>query len=292
MVEKVKSEDEIIIGTIMRWAIPAIIIAILIFGGIYIVPAGKAGVLLTLGKVSPKPIPNGIHVKIQLAQQVVKVNIQTQKYEADASAASQDLQIVTSKIATNYHLEATAVPTLYKDVGLNYATVVIMQMEQEAVKSATAKFTAEQLITKREEVRLEIKALLTERLAPRGIIVEEVSIVNFDFSAQFNNAIEAKVTAEQNALAAKNKLAQVQYEAQQRVTQAKGEADAIAIQASAINSQGGADYVRLQAIGKWNGQLPTFMSGGTSMPFIGDIGSFLTSSSQTSGKTTYYNVTA
>lgn len=272
-----ESEEIRLIKILFGWAVPIILVLIIIFGGVYIIQPGKTGVLLTLGKVSPTTIPNGIHVKIPIAQKIVKVNIQTQKYEAEASAASQDLQIVTSKIATNYHLEASAVPNLYKDVGLNYATTIIMPMEQEVVKSATAKFTAEQLITKREEVRLEIKDTLIERLASRGIVVEEVSIVNFDFSAQFNNAIEAKVTAEQNALAAKNKLAQVEYEAQQRVTQAKGEADAIAIQAQAINSQGGRDYVQLQAIGKWNGQLPTFV-GSQNMPFIGDLGSFLTSS--------------
>ncbi len=251
------------------------VVILILLSSFYIIPAGKRGVLLTFGKPNMNAIGEGLHIKVPLVQKIVKISVQTQKYEADASAASSDLQIVTSKIATNYHLESASVPRLYKDVGLDYAIKVIMPLEQEVVKSITAKFTAEELITKREEVRQEIKSTLTERLASRGIVVEEVSIVNFQFSPEFEKAIENKVTQEQNALAAKNKLAQVEYEAQQRVTQAKGEADAIAIQAQAINSQGGRDYVQLQAIGKWNGALPTFV-GSSNMPFIGDLGSFLT----------------
>ena len=277
---KILDEDELGIGKkVFKYLLIGVVIVILITS-FYIIPAGKRGVLLTFGKPSMEAMGEGLHFKVPIVQKIVKISVQTQKYEASASAASQDLQIVTSVIATNYHLDSSSVPSLYKDVGLEYATKVIMPLEQEVVKSITAKFTAEQLITRREEVRVEIKQLLTERLAARGILVEEVSIVNFDFSPQFNAAIESKVTAEQNALAAKNKLLQVDYEAQQRVTQAKGEADAIAIQAQAINSQGGRDYVQLQAIGKWNGQLPTFVAGGNNMPFIGDIGNLLTSSAK------------
>lgn len=278
--EEDEDSDEIrVLKTVLKWVIPIILILIIVFGSFYIIQAGQRGVLLTFGKPSIEAQGEGLHMKIPLIQKIIKVSVQTQKYEAEASAASSDLQIVTSKIATNYHLESAAVPTLYKDVGLDYATKVIMPMEQEIVKSVTARFTAEQLITKREEVRQEMKTVLTERLAGRGIIVEEVSIVNFDFSPEFNKAIEMKVTAEQNALAAKNKLAQVEYEAQQRVTQAKGEADAIAIQAQAINSQGGRDYVQLQAIGKWDGKLPTFVAG-SNMPFIGNLENLMSSSAQ------------
>ncbi len=136
------------------------------------------------------------------------------------------------------------------------------------MKANTAKYTAEQLITKREDVRAGIIALLTDKMKPFGVTVDAVNITNFDFSPQFNTAIEAKVTAEQNALAAKNKLDQVQYEAQQRVAQADGEAKAIAIQAQAINSQGGASYVQLKAIEKWDGKLPTQFIPGQSVPFL------------------------
>jgi regulator of protease activity HflC (stomatin/prohibitin superfamily) len=195
------------------------------------------------------------------------MDTRTQKYEASLTAASQDLQDVNTKIAINYHLSPDSVPDIYRTIGVNYADKVIYPLEQESNKAATAQFTAEQLVTKREQVKEMMKTTLQEKLAPRGIIVEEISIVDFAFSPSFSQAIEAKVTAEQNALGAKNKLEQIKYEAEQRVTQAKGEADAIAIQAQAITAQGGKDYVSLQAIQKWNGVLPIYTGGGV-VPFI------------------------
>jgi len=253
-----------------------IVILILIFATFYIIPAGRAGVLLTFGKPSMEPVLNGIHMKIPLVQSIVRMDVRTQKYEADASAASSDLQIVSSKIATNYHLETASIPVLYRDIGIDYATKIIQPMEQEVVKSITAKFTAEQLITKREEVRQEIKNLLTEKLASRGIIVEEVSIVNFDFSPEFNKAIEMKVTAEQNALAAKNKLAQIEYEAQQAVTAARGQADSQALLAKSVNSVT-LEYQALlnnkAAIDKWDGKLPLITGGSTPFVSLPNLGS-------------------
>lgn len=241
-----------------------LIIILLLVGTFYIIPAGRSGILLTFGKPSMNSVGEGLHVKIPLVQQVIKMDVRTQKYEADASAASKDLQIVTSKIATNYHLVQSDVPKLYREVGVDYPMKIIMPMEQEVVKAVTARFTAEELITKREEVRVEIKQLLTERLAERSIIVEEVSIVNFDFSPEFNRAIEAKVTAEQNALAAKNKLEQVKYEAQQLIAAADGKAQAMSIESKALREN--PDILQLRAIEKWNGQLPTVTGG--AIPFI------------------------
>lgn len=134
------------------------------------------------------------------------------------------------------------------------------------MKASTAKFSAEELITKRAEVKDSITQTLAERMQKVGILISNVSIIDFDFSKSFNNAIEDKVTAEQEALAQKNKLEQVKYEAEQRVAQAKAEAEAIKIQAQAVTSQGGADYVKLKWIEKWNGVLPsTSLGEGTPM---------------------------
>jgi regulator of protease activity HflC (stomatin/prohibitin superfamily) len=280
MRKKNKMEETDILKKIVGIAGPIIVLFILLTGTFYIIPAGERGVLLTFGKPNMNAVGEGLHIKIPLVQKIVKMDIKTQKYEAPASAASSDLQIVNSVIATNYHLVGTDVPRLYQEIGLDYATKVIMPLEQEVVKSITAKFTAEQLVTKREEVRIEIKSLLTERLAARGIIVEEVSIVNFDFSPEFNKAIENKVTQEQNAMAAKNKLAQIEYEAQQAVTAAKGQADSQALLAKSVNVVT-LEYQALlnqkSAIDKWDGRLPTFVSGGN-MPFIGNIGNLGNSS--------------
>lgn len=240
---------------------------IVLSGVVYIISAGERGVLLTFGKPDLQAKLEGIHFKIPIVQEIIKMDVKTQKYEADLTAASKDLQDVNTKIAINYRLVPENVPILYRDIGINYAEKIIYPLEQEVNKATTALFTAEELVTKRDEVREKMKNQLTEKLQPRGIIVEEVSIINFAFSESFTQAIESKVTAEQNALAAKNKLEQVKYEAQQRIEQAQGEAEAIKIQAQAIQSQGGKDYVQLQAINKWDGKMPLY-SGGGALPFI------------------------
>jgi len=244
-----------------------ILILIVIFGSFVIVGAGERGVVITLGKVSDTVFTEGLHFKIPIIQNIEKLDVKTQKEQVDASAASKDLQTVTAKVALNYHLDATNVNRLWQSIGSDYKTRIIDPAIQEAVKAVTAKYTAEELITMRPQVKEDAKLALTERLTKEFIIVDELSIVDFDFSPSFNDAIEAKVTAEQNALAAKNKLEQIKYEAEQRVTQAKGEAEAIRIQAQAIQNQGGAAYVNLKAVEKWNGTLPTYMMGDT-VPFV------------------------
>lgn len=241
-----------------------IVSLIVLFGTFYVIDAGERGILLTWGNPDMNPKTEGIHFKIPIAQSIVKMEIKTQKYEADASASSKDLQTVTSKIATNYRLESSSVPTLFKEVGIDYQGRVIQPLEQEVVKAVTARYTAEELITKREEVRQEIKVALHDRLLPRGIIVEEVSIIDFDFSESFNQAIEEKVTAEQNALTAKNKLEQIKYEADQAIISARGKAEAQRIEGEALRAN--PEVIELRAIEKWDGRLPTITGG--AIPFI------------------------
>lgn len=245
-----------------------IFIIIILFGSFYIISAGERGILLTFGKADVLAKTEGLHFKFPLVQKIIKMDVKTQKYVVEkASAASSDLQTVTTDVAVNFYITPDTVPNLYTKVGLDYESKVIQPAVYESVKAITAKFSAEQLITKREEVKAEIESMLRERLKVFDINLQTISITNFDFSASFNSAIEAKVTAEQNALAAKNKLAQVEYEAQQRITQAEGEAKAIQIQVQAINAQGGENYVQLQSIQKWDGVLP-LVTGSGSMPFI------------------------
>lgn len=249
--------------------------AIILFGGWYTITAGHRGVLLTLGKPDPMPKAEGFHFKIPLIQSVVKMDVRTQKFDAaKASAASKDLQIVTTDVTLNYYIQPDSVVDIYRKIGISYQDTIINPAVQEVVKAQTAIYTAEELITLRPEVKEKMDTALKDRLREFGIYVQAVSITNFDFSAEFNKAIEAKVTAQQSALAAKNKLEQIKFEAEQRVTQAKGEAEAIAIQVNAINQKGGQSYVQLQSIARWNGQLPTVMLGQGSTPFI-DISSVM-----------------
>ncbi len=231
----------------------AFVLLIIILGSFGFVPSGSIGVktraAAVVGTVQP-----GIYFKLPLYEGVIVMDTQTQKEEVKGvSAASQDLQEVTANVAINYLLEPAKAAAIYQNIGEDYASRVIDPAIQESVKANTAKYTAEQLVTQRETVRTGIIDLLTGKMAQFGVQVDAVNITDFQFSADFTHAIEAKVTAVQNAEAAKNKLAQVQYEAEQTVAKAKGDAEAIKISAEAINSQGGADYVELQRIQKWNG---------------------------------------
>lgn len=233
-----------------------------------IIRAGHRGVVLNWGAVSNDVLNEGIHFRMPIKQSIQSIDVQMQKEQVDSSASSKDLQIVTSKIALNYHLDPDKVNQLWQKIGSSYKERIIDPAIQEAVKASTAKYTAEELITKRDQVKEEIKTTLKDRLQNEFIMVDEFSIVNFDFSQSFNAAIEQKVTAEQNALAAKNKLEQIKFEAEQRISQAKGEAEAIRTQAQSISQQGGAEYVRLKTIEKWDGKLPTQMIPGGTLPFI------------------------
>jgi len=248
----------------------------LLYSTVYTIPAGYRGVVLTFGKPSVVATGEGLNFKIPFVQSVVKMDTRTQKYEASLTAASADLQDVNTKIAINYHLSPESVPELYRTIGVNYADKIIYPLEQESNKAATAQFNAVELITKREAVRENMKTTLRDKLASRGIIIEDISIVDFAFSASFSQAIENKVTQEQNALAAKNKLEQIKYEAQQTVTKATAEAEALRlkkqsitpelVQLSQIEVQSKALDVQKEAIAKWNGVMPQVTGGAT--PFI------------------------
>jgi prohibitin 2 len=250
------------IGTTILMIVFAVIGVVILIDAWYTIGAGERGIVLTLGKPTQVSFEPGFHLKIPLVQSVIKMNVQTQKYNAEkSSAASKDLQTVTTDIAVNYHILPANVVTIYTNIGRNYQDIIIQPAVQEVVKSTTAKYNAEELITERPIVKDEIDRALRERLAQYNIIVDAISITNFDFSPEFNAAIEQKVTTQQNALAAQNKLAQVEFEAQQRIAQADGEAKAIQIQTDALNRIGGQNYLTLQWISKWNGQVSVVNGG-------------------------------
>ena len=232
------------------------------------VGAGERGVILNWGAVQEGVLGEGLHFKIPIYQQIKVLDVKTVKHEVEAEAASSDVQIVKTTVALNYHLDPNDVGKLLQEIEADYRTGIIDPAIQESVKAATARFIAQDLITKRPELRNAIKEELSKKLDGRHIIVDELSIVNLDFSNEYNKAIEQKQVAEQNALKAENDLKRVEFEAEQRVAQARAEAEAIRIQAEAITSQGGRDYVNLKAIEKWSGILPTQMIPGSTVPFI------------------------
>lgn len=246
------------------------------------IAAGNVGVVTVFGKVQDSVLEPGLHLINPLAS-VHKISLQTQtiafdnqKNQGDNAessslfAATKDLQDVQIAVVVTYHLPNTMAKDVYQQYqGLeSFQNSKISPIVREAVKAASAQYTAEELVTKRAEVSDVIDKNIHTKFTELNTIAESFKIVNLEFSPEFTKAIELKATAVQNAEAAKNKLVQVQYEAQQQIEQAKAQAETIRIQAQAINSQGGADYVALQAIKAWDGKLPTQMIPGSALPFI------------------------
>lgn len=238
---------------------------ILLSSGFYTVGSGERALVLRFGQVQGV-VADGLHVKIPLIDRIVRVDVRTQKSHAPASAGTRDLQIVTTEVALNYHLNAASLQDTYTRFGLDVEEKVIAPRIQEIVKAVIARFSAEELLVRRDAVKTEIATGLRTSLAAYNISVEDIQITNFSFSDAFNDAIEAKQTAEQNALKAKNDLDRIRVEAEQKIAMAQAEAEAIRIQAQAIKEQGGEAYVKMKAIEKWDGKLPQVS--GAATPFI------------------------
>jgi regulator of protease activity HflC (stomatin/prohibitin superfamily) len=235
----------------------------------YTVRSGEKALVFTWGKIT-SVMNEGLHFKIPVMQTIAKVDIRTQKAEAPAAAASKNMQNVSTVVTLNYHLDPAKLDVLYSTVGLEVENKIIAARIQETVKAVVARYTAEELLSMREQVKNEISESLTRQLLEYNIVVGAggVQITNFDFSRGFNEAIEDKQVAEQKALTAKNNLERIKVEAEQKIAQARGEAEAIRIQADAIRAQGGKEYVNLKAIEKWDGKLPVYTGGGGPLPFI------------------------
>ncbi len=247
-----------------------ILVLIIVFTGVYEVEAGNIGVVTRFGAVNRVAYP-GINFKLPFIEKVVPLSIRTQKDEVPATAMSENLQVVTSLIAVNYHLDGSRAEEVYQNVGSNYAEIIVAPAIQNTFKAVTAQFSAEELITKRDEVRMMAEEELTKQLEPYYIVVENFNIVSFDFSEEYQNAIEAKQVAQQQVETSKQKLAQAEIDAQTVIAQAQGQADA----QKALNDTGALteEYLQYLFLTKWNGVLPSVM--GSVSPMI-DISRYMT----------------
>jgi regulator of protease activity HflC (stomatin/prohibitin superfamily) len=227
---------------------------------------GHRGVIFSrFGGIQDRIFYEGLQFKIPFVEYIIPVDVRIQKAQTDSSASSKDLQMVSSTIAVNYHVDPGQVNTVYQEIGVFFKERVIDPAVQESVKAATAQFTAEELITRREEVKEVIKANLTGRLKTFNIMVDELNIVDFSFSKSFNDAIESKQEAEQKALKARRDLERIKIEAEQKIARAQAEAESQRIQGKTITNT----ILQLRAIEKWDGHFPQVVGG--ALPFI-DIG--------------------
>lgn len=214
----------------------------------------------------------GFHLKAPFLQHVEIISNKIKVVEIDAASVSKDLQTVSSKIAVNYRVGLDSSANIYKNIGRDYESIVLLPAMQESMKSVTAKYTAEELITMRAQVGQEIKETLEEKVSDYGIIIEKFNIVNFDFSEEFNLAIEAKQVAEQNLIKTKTEQEQAiviaNAEAEKKIIAAEAEAESTMKRATAqaeanrmLNESLNSNIIEYEKIQKWDGQLPMATGG-------------------------------
>jgi prohibitin 2 len=233
--------------------------------------AGERGVMLNFGAVQQVVLDEGLHFRIPIMQKIIPMDVKVQKSLTNAAASSMDMQEVSSEVALNFHVIPSTANIVYQSLGVEFKERIIDPAIQEVVKAVTALYTAEELITKRPAVSDAMRTSLAERLLKNNIAVDAFSIVGFSFSKIFMEAIESKQTAEQLALKAKRDLERIIIEAEQKITTAKAEAEALRLQRANISI----DLIELRkveatikAIDKWNGILPQ-VTGNGAVPLIG-----------------------
>lgn len=263
---------------IITLAVIGILVLIVLISAITIVPPGHTGVVVHLGNVSDSTLHEGVHLKAPFITQVVDVSNKVQLLEADAGAVSKDLQSVRSKVAINYRLVSDFSASMYQNVGLDYETILIAPAAQESIKAATARYTAENLISQRDIVGDEIKTSLESKLNSYGIYIEKFSIVNFDFSEEYDNAIELKQIAEQDKLRAETEKARRTVEAEaaaaEKTIAAQAEAEAILAKADAqaeankkISESIDQNVLYFNQIERWDGIMPKVVGEGNGFIF-------------------------
>ncbi|NJM74253.1 MAG: prohibitin family protein [Scytonema sp. RU_4_4] len=238
----------------------------IIFRPFAIVNAGERGVIMQFGKVQNQVLDEGLHPIVPVVTTVKRLSVRVHKNSFQADAASKDLQKITTELDVNWHIEPTKVNKVFQQVGNEeqIVTGIITPSVSEVLKAATAKKTAEEIITLRTELKEEIDKNLKNRLAAYGLIVDDVSLVNFAFSPEFSKAIESKQIAEQEAKQAEFIAKKATQEAQADINRAKGQAEAQRLQRQTLTPE----LLQKQAIEKWDGRFPTVMGGNNTLPLI------------------------
>jgi prohibitin 2 len=261
---------------ILAAIITFVVIIVFMFESVVVVQAGHRGVVLYVGAVENRVLGEGIHFIVPFAEQVIQMEVRTLKFQANATAASNDLQEVQTTIALNYHISPSQANIIYQQLGADYTDRIIAPTIQESVKASVAKFNAEELITKRATAKALIAQTIGDTLSARNIVVETVFITDFAFSQAFANQIESKVVAFQKFLTEQNNLKAVQVVANQTVVQAqaaaranvaKANGESQAIKIITVQLKQSPAYLQWLSINRWNGQMPYALGSGASPLF-------------------------
>ena len=244
---KLNVSTKILIPVLIFW-----IIVIFLSASITTINSGEVGIRTRFGKVIDKDTKEGVNFKIPVIERIEKLNVKVQKIEVTTSSSSKDLQEVEMALAVNYRINYDSAKELYKTVGTNYTNVILEPAIEESIKAVTSQYTAEELITQRSEVSKNCKDQLTEKVEKYGLIVNDFNITNFNFSLEFNRAIEEKQVAEQKVLTAKQELERERIEAEKKVVAAEAEKKANELKEKTLTEK----IIKEKFIEKWNGELP------------------------------------
>lgn len=262
---RTNTSDRFKVGFFLFGGIIFLLTAVM-FRPFVVVNAGERGVVMQFGKVQDNVLDEGIHSIMPIVTSVKRLSVRVQQNSFNADAASKDLQKVTTDLAINWHIDASQVNKVFQRIGdeEQIVTRIITPAVSEVLKAATAKKTAEEIITRRTDLKAEIDNALKTRLADYGVIVDDISLVDFAFSPEFNKAIERKQIAEQEAKQAEFVAVKASKEALAQVNRAKGQAEAQRLQRQTLTPT----LLQQQAIEKWDGHFPTVMGGNGTLPLI------------------------
>lgn len=279
LLQIIRSEKRFDMSKKMKVIIPGVVaglaVLIIIGSSVTTVKSGYTGVVTTFGEVTGSMDP-GLHLQVPFVQSVIEMSNKIQKVETQSEAVSKDLQTVSNKVAVNFHINKTSSEEIYKNIGISYESTILEPAILESVKATTAKYNAEALVTNRSAIGKEMKELLEAKMDNYGVIIDDFNIINFDFSQEYNNAIEQKQVAEQNKLKAATEkeqaIIEAQAEAEKKKIAAEAEAQAILAKADAeakanqmLNSSLSQNVIAFQQIQKWNGEYPSVVADGTSI---------------------------
>ena len=257
---------------VVSFIIFIVLVGLLIFFNSFTsVPTGFVGIRTRFGKASENVVQEGLTLQIPMIERIVLMDCRTQKAEIDCSTASRDLQEVTLKVAVNYNVSLENAYNIYKSIGVNYESIMISPSILESVKAVTAQYTAEELITKRSEVSDKMQDTLKEKIESRGFTVIDFNVTDLDFSLAYNQAIEKKQVAEQEAKQAQYELEKAKIENERKIAEAEANAKVMQVQDSSTTENAlklKELEIKKNFIEKWNGVLPSTVTGDSVVPFL------------------------
>lgn len=219
--------------------------------------SGEVGLKVRFGKITDTSLNEGLNLKIPYIEKIVKVNIKVQKTELKTESSSKDLQVITTLLAVNYNVQKQSATTLYKNVGKDYEKTILIPAIQESIKAVMSSFTAEEVITKRNQVSDLCLEEIQNKVEKYGIKIDDFNIIDLDFSVEYSKAIEEKQVAEQKVLTAKQELEKEKIEAEKKLVKARAEKEANELKQKSLTD----NIIKEKFIEKWNGELPKATNG-------------------------------